>query len=312
MSLVSVIIPIYNRLDYISEAIESVLSQTYNNLEIIVIDDGSTLDVKGVLESYMNKIKYIYQSNKGLSAARNTGIKNSQGEYLAFLDDDDLFEPRKLEIQVPIVENNPNIGFVYSDGYVFDTGNATELRLKRAVASDKSCGDFAKEFFMNTNVFISAVLIRRACFDDVGLFDENLTQNEDSDMLLRIALNWKVKFSGYPSTKIRHHPDRMSLNRVGLYDCVIKSCKKILRLFPAFKEELGRDGDKRIADLHYLLAQAYIVDKKYPEAIKEFDNYLSFRNSFVDKAHLYKFLLRRPLAEIIFPRLTAFRLRSKS
>ena len=95
MSLISVIIPVYNRLEYIDEAIESILAQTHEDYEIVVVDDGSTVDISSVLTPYMAKIKYVTQAHKGLSAARNTGIDNSKGEYLAFLDDDDLVIPNQ-------------------------------------------------------------------------------------------------------------------------------------------------------------------------------------------------------------------------
>lgn len=270
MPLVSVIIPIYNRNEYICEAIDSVLAQTYKNYEIIVVDDGSTIDVKRVLEPYMGKIKYIYQENKGLAAARNTGIKNSNGKYLAFLDDDDLFEPRKLEFQVPILEYNSEVGFVYSDCYEFETKNTAEMRLNLAVGRDKLSREFAKLFFMSWNVRVPTVLIRRKCFKDVGLFDESLPQHEDGDMLLRIALQWQVKFSDYPSARVRNHAGSMSLNKIELRTSLIKSAEKILNLYPDFKIDLGADANKTLAYFHYILAQAYLKEYQRTKARDEF------------------------------------------
>ncbi len=138
--------PSYNHAQYLSYAIKSVLSQTYKNYEIIVVDDGSITDVKEVLESYVGKIKYICEVNKGLVAARNAGIENSNGKYLTFLDDDDLFECRKLESQVPMLEDNPDVGFVYSDCYEFDMNNKAKMRLNLAVGRDKPSSEFAKLF----------------------------------------------------------------------------------------------------------------------------------------------------------------------
>lgn len=129
--------PTYNHAQYLSYAIESGLSQTFKDFEIIVVDDGSSVNVKKVLESYRDKIKYLYQDDRGLATVSNYGIKNSNGKYLAFLDDD-LFEPRKLEIQLAMLENNSDIGFVYSDYYVFETNNKEETRLSLAVGRDKS------------------------------------------------------------------------------------------------------------------------------------------------------------------------------
>jgi glycosyltransferase involved in cell wall biosynthesis len=291
MSLVSVIIPIYNRLDYIGEAIESVLIQTYGDYEIIVVDDGSTLDVSSVVTPYMTKIKYVSQSHKGLSAARNTGIKNSNGEYLAFLDDDDLFEPRKLEVQMALLETNPDIGFVYSDCHEFDSQEKREPWLNLAVGRDQSRNEFSKLFFMNPNIRIPTVLFRRKCFEDVGLFDESLEQHEDGDMLLRTALRWEVQFSHYPSARVRQHGDRMSRNRAGMYQAIITSSQKILEEFPDFKRDLEGYSDRRMAALHYLLAHAYLENQMITKAREAFISCAQFRDPVKYRAYCYILLL---------------------
>jgi len=287
MSLVSVIIPVYDRLEYIGEAIESVLVQTHEDYEIIVVDDGSTVDVSSVLTPYMNKIKFVTQSHTGLSAARNTGIENSSGEFLAFLDDDDLFEPRKLEVQLVILENNPDIGFVYSDCHEFDSREKREPWLNPAVGREQSRNEFSKLFFMNPNIRIPTVLIRRKCFEDVGLFDESLDQHEDGDMLLRIALRWQVRFSDYPSARVRHHGDRMSLNRVGMYEAIIKSSKKILETAPDFKRDLQGYSDKRMAALYYVLGLSYLQNQMVTEAREAFVCCTQFRHPIKCKAYFY-------------------------
>ena len=105
----SVIIPTYNRCEFVKNAIQSVLDQTYKDYEIIVIDDGSTDSTKDSLSSIIEQITYIYQDNRGVSSARNTGIKKSIGSYIAFLDSDDLWEPKKLELQYQFILANPDI-----------------------------------------------------------------------------------------------------------------------------------------------------------------------------------------------------------
>jgi len=290
--LVSVIIPVYNRTEYICEAIDSVLAQSYQDYEIIVVDDGSTTDFRKVLEPYIGKIKYIYQENKGLAAARNYGIKNSKGKYLAFLDDDDLFEPRKLEIQVAILENNPEVGFVYSDGYVFDTTNPSELELNPAVARDDQNNEFVKLFFMSPNVRFPTVLIRRRCFEDVGLFDKDLPQHEDGDMLLRIALRWQVKFSDYPSARVRHHANRMSLDRIGMYKSVIKSSKKILASYPEFRNSLGTVVDNRLAEIYFQLGEAYLRKKMVRKSITQFKSSRELSKKYVNIPRISIMLLK--------------------
>ncbi len=114
MPKVSVIIATYNRTHFVCEAIESVLNQTFPDFEIIVIDDGSIDNTKQVLEKYASRIQYIFQENKGRAEARNTGIKNAKCEYIAFLDDDDIWLPNKLEKQVIFLDSHPDIELVYT------------------------------------------------------------------------------------------------------------------------------------------------------------------------------------------------------
>jgi glycosyltransferase involved in cell wall biosynthesis len=290
--LVSVVIPVYNRSEYICEAIDSVLAQTYKNHEIIVVDDGSSNNVKQVLEPYLGKIKYFYQENKGLAATRNTGIKNSNGMYLAFLDDDDLFEPRKLKVQVAILENNPQLGFVYSDCYEFETNHESEAWLNLAVARDKPSNEFAKLFFADTNIRIPTPLIRRQCFDDIGLFDESLPQHEDGDVLLRIALQWQVEFSDYPSARVRHHVNSMSRDRIGMNKSIIKSSEKILALHPEFKESLGISANDRLAELHFLLGKAYLQKRMIRISIKQFKSSRALSKKYVNMLRTCRALLK--------------------
>ena len=268
--LVSIIIPIYNRTDYICEAIDSVICQTFKNFEIIVVDDGSLTNVSGFLKPYIKQVKYIYQNNKGLASARNTGIKNSQGRYIAFLDDDDLFEPCKLETQVPLLEDNPDIGFVYSDCYEFQQTRNNQKELNFAVGRNKSSTEFAKLFFMCPNVRVPVVLVKKECFDTSGFFDEMLPQDEDGDMFLRIALKWKVFFSDYPSARVRHHGNQMSLNRVSMYESIIRSTEKILAMHPEFKSELGPLADRRMSELYFELGKACMEKFMMLKALQSF------------------------------------------
>ena len=130
MPKVSVIIPAYNASEYLSQTLESVLVQTYSDFEIILVDDGSTDETDQVIAKYSSHLNLIQQENKGLSAARNAGLNMAIGEYLVFLDADDLLTPRKLAIQAAFLDQNPGIGIVYSDGFLFtNKPNGEEERL---------------------------------------------------------------------------------------------------------------------------------------------------------------------------------------
>ena len=265
---VSVIIPTFNRAQYIAAAIESVLNQTYKDFEIIVVDDGSNDNTREVLEAFMNRIKYIYKKNAGTASARNVGIKNAQGEYIAFLDSDDLFLPKKLEIQVPILDKHPEIGFVYSDSFYFK-GKSRCSVLMRSIRPS-SDGRILNRLFMNTNIIPGSLLFRKVCFEKVGLFDESLQFNEDTDMLFRISIQYKAYFSGYPSAMYRVHLHSKSKNWEGLMKSLLISSERLLRDYPEVKRQLGRNVDKRLASIKYSLALACINNNKFSKAKEQF------------------------------------------
>jgi len=255
--LATIVIPVYGRTEYIRAAVDSALAQTYPHREIIVVDDGSPHDVRGVLAERLGKVRYLHQKNGGLSAARNLGLREAEGKYVAFLDDDDLLEPAKLEKQIRILEARPEAGLVYSDCYEF--GHPGVPKLNPATGRDRPPEEFPEAFFLQPNVRIPTVLLRRDCFRSCGLFDESLPQHEDGDMLLRFALRREAVFSDYPSARVRHHARRMSADRVGMYQAVIRSAEKILSEFPGFREALGSKAHRRLAQLHYHLAQARLA-----------------------------------------------------
>ena len=169
MLKVSVIIPTYNRADMLGDALDSVLKQTYTNWEVIVVDDGSTDDTQSVMTRYTDpRIHYVYQANKGLPGARNTGIRHAQGEYLALLDSDDVFLPHRLERQLALAEADPAIGVVAGGCIETDT----HLRPIREVQYWHTNPNLElPDLLMICPFCPSAVLIRRDWFDRAGGFD---------------------------------------------------------------------------------------------------------------------------------------------
>lgn len=129
---VSVIIPTYNLARYINETVDSVLGQTYKNYEIIIVDDGSTDNTKEALSEYGGKITYIFQENQGVSAARNKGIKEAKGEYIAFLDADDLWLKDKLELQIGLMNSNPEVAMIFTDGESFNEEGLIKASLRHS------------------------------------------------------------------------------------------------------------------------------------------------------------------------------------
>ena len=183
---ISVIIPTFNRKNEMLVALNSVLNQTYKNLEVIVIDDGSTDGTEALISDISdNRMKYIYQQNKGVSVARNKGIANATGDYLAFLDSDDEWFARKLEIIVQHLLKNNKAIFVFSNGYV---DNDNQL----AWESTRQTGFiFENE---NSNPFTiglpapSSWVFSKEIFEKIGIFDESFRTYEDQDLLVRLFM----------------------------------------------------------------------------------------------------------------------------
>ena len=204
--LVSVIIPTYNRAQYICNAIDSVLAQTYRNIEVIVVDDGSTDDTRCILSRYGPNIRYVFQNNAGPSAARNNGITKARGRLIAFLDSDDIWLPEKLERQVQLIADSRDIGLVNCGYYAIDASGkiTTGPTIMKNYKNKKL---FLKEFMVHNILCagVSGSLIKRDCFDKLGLFNEDLWAGEDWDMWLRIAKHYDVKFVEEPLIKYRLH-----------------------------------------------------------------------------------------------------------
>lgn len=187
--IVSIIIPTYNRANCIRETITSVLNQTYQNFEIIIIDDGSIDNTKEIIQAFLDeRIKYIYQEHNGLPAsARNKGLKLAKGEYIAFLDSDDLWFPQKLKIQINFMKENPSILLVATNGLIFTLKpNMKVLSLKNNIKIS------FKELLQNNIIINSSVMMRKNVIQIIGFLDESsvLRYGEDCDYWLRL-LNLK-------------------------------------------------------------------------------------------------------------------------
>jgi glycosyltransferase involved in cell wall biosynthesis len=191
MPKVSVILPTHNRAEFLHHAIESALKQTFKDLEIIVVDDNSTDNTVDVVKRFEDRrIEYIRENaNKGPSAARNTGISASKGKYLAFLDDDDEWVPDKLKKQIELLDKCPqNICGVYSNRLVLD--KSTNRIISTGPNADKLSGNLLYQLLIGSPIHTSTVLLRKSCFDEVGLFDETMSYMEDRDLWIRLSLKW--------------------------------------------------------------------------------------------------------------------------
>lgn len=219
MPTIDVIIPCYNAEAYIGPAIASVLAQTVLPTRILVVNDGSTdgseVVIKEIIATKQSRVEIVLisQPNGGLSHARNTGIKQSEAQYLAFLDADDIWYPTKLEKQVQVFTQSPytRLGMVYCAYDIIDTNGALTNDYKISRIRKHIRGDVYKEM-LHANYMIasgSGVLALRECFGVAGLFDEQLRALEDWDMWLRIAEHYEADYSPECLVSIRRHPSNM-------------------------------------------------------------------------------------------------------
>lgn len=205
--LVSVIIPTYNRGWILPEAIDSVLVQEFTNFELIVVDDGSTDNTASILDRYGKDIHVIRQTNQGVSAARNSGIRHAKGELISFLDSDDLWLPRKLLRQTAFFEAAPHVLICQTEEIWVRNG----CRVNPKNRHQKPSGDIFSRSLHLCLVSPSAVMMRRTLFDDIGLFDEQYPACEDYDLWLRISSRHPVSLIDEPLIiKRGGHKDQLS------------------------------------------------------------------------------------------------------
>lgn len=260
MPKVSVIIPAYNSAQYVGEAVESALAQTYKDHEIIVVDDGSTDNTKEVLSPYTSRIKYFFQENRGAPAARNFGISRSRGRYVAFLDADDLWLPDKLEKQVMALESNPHLAFVSSGTYAVNAQNQIIGVWNKNPQIKENFGNLLENNF----IYILTVVVRRDCLDKVGGFDERLFPSDDYDLWLRLAKRYPFGYIDAPLAKYRIHQNNSCKNvpkKISSYRLLFKKTE-IWGGVSFLKKHI------RLAKVYYFAARSFHLSQNFLMAAK--------------------------------------------
>jgi len=271
MPCVSIVIPTYNCARYILAAIQSVFTQTFDDYEIIVVDDGSTDDTREVLQAWSSRLRYIYQQNRGQAAARNAGIRASSGQYLVFLDADDLILPRKLEVQASVLDAVPQIGVVYSDFYFWLDNSSKQIwQLRSTVPGWRSLsGNVLDEIMQGNWLATNCAMLRRQCFDEVGFFDETLSPVEDWDLWVRLAGRFKFQYHDYPSSVYRVHGANISLDYAGTAPAQIRLLEKIIASpsFQRVSRQTKRDCYYRHAFCHLCLDNSNLARQSLRKAL---------------------------------------------
>ncbi len=227
MPIVSVILPTYNRKKLLGRSVQSVLNQTYQDFELIIIDDGSTDDTGKVVKNFNCEIiKYIrHDKNRGLPAARNTGIRVAKGDYIAFQDSDDEWMPDKLEKQVRAFETaSPAVGIVYTGRYRIINNKKYYAPPTKLTPKD---GDLSCSLLRACWMPPQATLIKRECFKGVGMFNERFRALEDWELFLRMSKYYQFKFIDEPLVILYRQPDSITANQ----SARIKASKQILKAF---------------------------------------------------------------------------------
>ena len=283
MPRVSVVIPVYNCEKYIAAAIDSVLCQTYKDYEIIVVNDGSSDGTNDILLRYGSKIRVVSQTNSGPAGARNTGVFNAKGEFIAFLDQDDTWLPQKLSLQVPLIEANKNVGVVCCDTYIVDSGKFDALveNCPRSFHMRKPHrGRVFDHLFFDNFISTSSVIVRKECFSKVGMFDKSVVPIEDFDRWLRISAFYDMDYVDMPLVKFRDHVACFRKNEAVTIRHIIDVLTRILPEHPEFERAFKEAIADKLSGLYVTLGKKYLRLKLFNEALGSFREAFRKKRSF--------------------------------
>ncbi len=238
--LVSVIVPTRNRADMLDEALRSIFRQTYPNFEVVVVDDGSTDHTPVVIRKHGDRIRVVHRQNTGRSLARNAGIAVARGDYISFLDDDDVWLPEKLARQVDVLSEAPSVDVVHGQVYVLRDGQRSAILTQPPARPSR---DWVEQLIWGDCVCTpSVVMFRRKTLDENGGFDPSVEPCEDWELFIRVALaGAHFRFIGEPLADYRVHEgntflDRMNTGRIAVL-------KKVFAELPVPERLKVRQGD---------------------------------------------------------------------
>lgn len=231
--LVSIVMAAYNAADFIAEAIESVLNQTYKNIELIVVNDGSKDGTEQIVENYLasNNVKYFSQENAGQTVAKNNGIKNASGTIIGFCDADDYWHTEKLEKQLSILFSDEKIGIVYSD---IQAINQYGEKIKLDETLNGKQGNLLADLLFDNFIPFGSAIFRIECIHEHGGFNESYRMGIDWDLWLRFSTSWKFGFSNEKLYFYREWEGQMSRNYNGRYTGALIILENFKNRYPSF------------------------------------------------------------------------------
>ena len=271
---ISVVIPSYNRKEFLKRSIDSAINQTKKPFEIIVVDDGSTDGTETMIKSDYDFVKFIKQKNKGVSAARNIGIEVSIGEWICFLDSDDEWKKDKLEKQINAMKSNPGYKFFHSNEIWIKNG----IRINQKKKHKKYGGDIFDKCLDMCRISPSSVMIDKTVFDEVGNFNENLVVCEDYELWLRICDKYRVFFIDEPLIiKYGGHQGQLSYSIESIENHRIKALEYLIL------ENLNRENKRHAIQMLLSKLNIYLkglVKRRKNDEIAVYEEKIKVWNKF--------------------------------
>jgi glycosyltransferase involved in cell wall biosynthesis len=297
LELVTIITANYNGSQYLAKAINSVLNQSYPFIEHVIVDDGSTDDSARLIKSFGDKdsrIKPILlPQNRGVARARNVGIENSTGKYIAFLDADDMWVPEKVEKQVAVFRQHPNAGLVVTDALSIDENDQILKNKKNRKKTREGVVSLYDYIAGKCHLSINA-MTRRECLEKTGLFNPNYVIGEDYELWMRITREYEYYYLKEPLHLYRFHRNNATRNKLFNRESKIKILEEMVDNNPHLMDDLGR-GFKLIMQRKYnSLGKAYYFADRLEDADVCFRKALELKGNLIQrlKAKLWRMVLK--------------------
>ncbi len=299
MQKVSVIIPTFNCAAYLAQTINSVLNQTYGNYELIIVDDGSKDDTRQLIDSLMKKnsgkIRYLYQDNQGVSVARNRGMAEAQGEFIAFLDSDDWWAPQKLAKQMSMFQSDRSLDIIFTNAHIFKNGKVQGTYV-RDTDKNQMGEDIYYHLLLRNFVVFSSIAVKRSAAEEVGPFEKGMISAQDTDWLLRVVRSHKTGYIDECLVTYQVRSDSLSRFMSIRFQNYLDILKKNIARYPEISDKLGQKLTNRFAQRYFYLGYVHFDTNDLLAARREFINSMKYNPfSYVQK-YLYFALTFLPVS----------------
>lgn len=269
---VSINLCCYNSEKFLEETLQSIFAQTYKDWELVIINDGSTDSTESIIKAYINRgypIIYHYQENHGLGYSRNKALELSLGEFVAFIDHDDLWLPQKIEKQIQRFDNNDALGLTFTNAIYFSAENKRNkflLYKNNVPPSGRIFGELLKKYFL----CLSTVIIRRQAMGNIEeWFEETFKVAEEADVFLRIAYKWECAYVDYPLTMFRMHANSSTYCMPSKFSEESELIlKKLITLYPEMQQNFVDELNIFKGNIQYLYAMEDLRKNKAVSARK--------------------------------------------